>query len=287
MSSPRGSPQGMHRWIEENKSSFVPPVCNKLMYGAGQLKVMFIGGPNVRKDYHMEEGEEIFYQVKGDMVLKIVEKGVHKDVTIKEGEIFVLPCRIPHSPQRFENTVGLVIERERLDNETDGLRYYADRSTDILWEEWFHCFDLGTQLGPVIKKFFASQEHATGKLPEGKTFAPPPFELDTTTSVMKPFDFNQWIKEHRSEFQTNTGKALFGKGEFEVVVLGEGIQQLSGKETFLWQLEGETTLEYENGVTKVLKSDDVILITAEERCTVKRSANSVGVSVITNPLACK
>ena len=48
---------------------------------------MFIGGPNVRKDYHMEEGEEIFYQVKGDMVLKIVEKGVHKDVPIKEGEV--------------------------------------------------------------------------------------------------------------------------------------------------------------------------------------------------------
>lgn len=97
-------------------------------YGEGQLKVMFIGGPNVRKDYHLEEGEEIFYQVKGDMVLKIVEKGVHKDIPIKEGEvcvhcpctfgkfmkqfivkqIFVLPCRIPHSPQRFENTVGLV-----------------------------------------------------------------------------------------------------------------------------------------------------------------------------------
>ena len=58
-----------------------------IRYGAGQLKVMFIGGPNVRKDYHMEEGEEIFYQVKGDMVLKIVEKGVHKDVPIKEGEV--------------------------------------------------------------------------------------------------------------------------------------------------------------------------------------------------------
>ena len=27
----------------------------------------------------------------------------------------------------------------------------------------------------------------------------------------------QWIKEHRSEFQTNTGKSLFGKGEFEVI----------------------------------------------------------------------
>ena len=62
-------------WITTNEPSFVPPVCNKLMHGAGQLKVMFIGGPNVRRDYHIEEGEELFYQVRGDMVLKIVEKG--------------------------------------------------------------------------------------------------------------------------------------------------------------------------------------------------------------------
>jgi len=77
------------QWIEENKSSFVPPVCNKLMYGAGQLKVMFIGGPNQRKDYHIEEGEEFFMQLRGDMCLPIVEKGVHKDVPIKEGEVIV------------------------------------------------------------------------------------------------------------------------------------------------------------------------------------------------------
>ena len=28
-------------------------------YGTGQLKVMFVGGPNVRKDYHIDEGEEV------------------------------------------------------------------------------------------------------------------------------------------------------------------------------------------------------------------------------------
>ena len=66
---------------------------------------------------------------------------------IKEGEIFQLPSRIPHSPQRQANTVGLVIERERYEHETDGLRYYQEGTTDPLWEKWFYCHDLGKQLG--------------------------------------------------------------------------------------------------------------------------------------------
>lgn len=198
-----------------------------------------------------------------------------------------MPCRIPHSPQRFENTVGLVIERERLNTENDGLRYYIENSTDILWEEWFYCYDLGTQLGPVIKKFFASQDYQTGKPPEGKVFPPPPFELDVTTEVSKPFNFHQWIQENRDGFQNDAGKPLFDRGEFKVIVYGAGTQQFSGKETFLWQLEGEATITYEGDITKTLAPDQVILIKAEERCTVKRSSNSVGISVVTDPQACK
>ncbi|KAG7255005.1 hypothetical protein CRUP_006079 [Coryphaenoides rupestris] len=117
-----------------------------------QLNIMFVGGPNTRKDYHIEEGEEIFYQLKGDMCLKVVENGKHKDVHIKEGEMFLLPARIPHSPQREANTVGLVVERRRLLTETDCLRYYVEDSTELLFEKWFYCENLGTQLVPVIKE---------------------------------------------------------------------------------------------------------------------------------------
>ena len=70
------------------------------------MKVFYVGGPNQRKDYHMEEGEELFYMRKGDMTLKIVEGGVFKDVNIKEGQVFLLPAKIPHSPQRQANTVS-------------------------------------------------------------------------------------------------------------------------------------------------------------------------------------
>ena len=112
----------VEKWIAENEKFFLPPVCNKMMHNT-QLKVFYVGGPNQRKDYHLEEGEELFYMRRGDMCLKILQNGKFKDVHIKEGQVFLLPGRIPHSPQRNENTVGLVIERERLKIETDGLRY--------------------------------------------------------------------------------------------------------------------------------------------------------------------
>lgn len=275
------------QWIEENKDSFVPPVCNKLMHGAGQLKIMFIGGPNQRKDYHIEEGEEFFFQLKGDMCLKIVEKDAHKDVEIKEGECYLHPSRIPHSPQRFENTVGLVIERERSKEEFDGLRYYIDGTTDPLWEEWFYCYDLGIQLGPVIKKYFASEEHKTGKPPPGKVFDPPPVEIDVTTATDKPFSLKQWIADNTAELNEKGFKRLFGDGEFKIIVWGEGDQE--GKpagEAFLWQLEGEADVSCDRGNGKLTKGS-CVLIKDGEKFTVKRPKGSIGISVTTDPLANK
>lgn len=153
---------GVRAWVEENRGSFQPPVCNKLMHQE-QLKVMFVGGPNTRKDYHIEEGEEVFYQLEGDMVLRVLEQGKHRDVVIRQGEIFLLPARVPHSPQRFANTVGLVVERRRLETELDGLRYYVGDTMDVLFEKWFYCKDLGTQLAPIIQEFFSSEQYRTGK----------------------------------------------------------------------------------------------------------------------------
>lgn len=159
------------------------------MYNEGQLKVMFVGGGNVRKDYHIEQGEEIFYMLKGNMQLPIIEKGKPKFVKIREGEWFRLPRAIPHSPQRPElGSMGLVIERERAADELDALRYYTDDFSDILFEEQFHCTDLGTQLPPIIKKFFESEQYKTGKPIPGHPNNPEkPYEIDmTTTFVIQP-----------------------------------------------------------------------------------------------------
>uniref|UniRef100_A0A8C6JTS9 3-hydroxyanthranilate 3,4-dioxygenase n=1 Tax=Melopsittacus undulatus TaxID=13146 RepID=A0A8C6JTS9_MELUD len=198
----------VRKWIEDNKSAFLPPVCNKLMH-RHQLNVMFVGGPNERKDYHIEEGEELFYQVKGDMCLKIIENGKRKDIVIREGEMFLLPARIPHSPQRYANTMGLVIERERLKTEIDGLRYYVGDSTDVLFEKWFHCEDLGTQLAPIIQEFFNSRQYQTGKPNPDEILKETPFPLNFT-SVMEPFSFRGWLNDHRGEIQQKKSLSMFG-----------------------------------------------------------------------------
>ena len=100
---------------------------------------------------------------KGNMSLPILTNGQFRTVHIREGDVFLLPGRIPHSPQREKDTVGLVIERERLLTETDGLRYYVGDTTRTLFERWFYCDDLGSQLKPVIEEFFASEECRTGE----------------------------------------------------------------------------------------------------------------------------
>ena len=117
----------LETWIRENEASFAPPVMNKLMH-RDQLSIMFVGGPNEREDFHLEEGSEFFYQLRGSMQLPTVQAGQRVVVTIREGEVYLLPSRIPHSPQRPERgSIGLVIERQRYEHEPpDGLRYYTD-----------------------------------------------------------------------------------------------------------------------------------------------------------------
>ena len=102
------SPLNIKAWIEENRDLLKPPVGNKCVWNDGEFIVMVVGGPNNRKDYHYNETPEFFYQLEGDIVLKIIDKGVAKDIHIKEGDIYLLPSKVPHSSQRGANTVGIV-----------------------------------------------------------------------------------------------------------------------------------------------------------------------------------
>lgn len=153
-------PFNLQGWINDNRHLLAPPVGNKQIYVANDdFIVMIVGGPNGRKDYHYEDGEELFYQLEGDIQVKIInEDGTPETIDIREGEMFLLPARVPHSPQRPANTVGLVIERTRHAGEVDKLMWFCDHCQHPLYAAQFELRDIGTQIKGAIGEF-ASDEH--------------------------------------------------------------------------------------------------------------------------------
>ena len=156
-------PFNLMAWVEENSHYFKPPVGNKQVYlDNGDFIVMIVGGPNGRKDYHYEAGEELFYQLKGDITLKIIhEDGTPEDIQIKEGEMFLLPPRVPHSPQRPADTIGLVVERYRYKGEKDKLMWFCENCNEKLYEDSFEMKDIVNELPPLMNGFMNSEELRT------------------------------------------------------------------------------------------------------------------------------
>jgi len=148
-------------WIEANRALLKPPVGNKRVFRDGDFIIMVVGGPNARKDYHVDPGQEFFYQLEGDMVLKTMQDGRQVDVPIRAGEVLLIPPGLPHSPQRPANTVGLVIERARRAGELDGFQWYCERCGHRLYEEFFPLTDIEKQFPPVFERFFANLQKRT------------------------------------------------------------------------------------------------------------------------------
>ena len=156
------APFNLNSWIESNKHLLKPPVGNKNLYVESEdFIVMIVGGPNARKDYHYNETEELFYQIEGDIIVKTQQNGKMIEVSIKEGEMFLLPPKIPHSPIRPEGSVGLVIERKRKKDDKDGLMWFSDKENALLYEEYFHLTNIEKDFLPVFKRFYKSEKLRT------------------------------------------------------------------------------------------------------------------------------
>jgi len=158
------APINLKKWIDENRHLLKPPVGNQQVYKLNEdFIVMVVGGPNARKDFHFEDPEELFYQVEGDITVSIQEDGKRRDIEIREGEMFLLPPRVPHSPKRPANTVGLVIERYRTEKEYDSCMWFCEQCNNKLHEETFPLKDIVNQLPQIMGKFYADLNLRTCK----------------------------------------------------------------------------------------------------------------------------
>lgn len=153
----------LKRWVEENKDYFKPPFrTNRLIVSHKDFLVMVLRGPNTRLDFHIEPGDEFFYQVEGDMELHLKPEGERRQVVrIKEGEIFVCPGGMAHSPRRYENTWGLVIERKRRPEEKEEFAWFCEKCDALVLSRTMDQGNIPAQVAQVYQEFNDSEQLRT------------------------------------------------------------------------------------------------------------------------------
>ncbi len=152
----------LQNWIDEHKHLLKPPVGNQQIWKDADLMVTIVGGPNKRTDYHDDPVEEFFYQLKGDMLLKLFDGKEFYDVPIREGDIFLLPPHVRHSPQRpQEGSIGLVIEPARPEGELDAIEWYCFECQSLVHRAEVDLESIVDDLPPIYEAFYSSQNART------------------------------------------------------------------------------------------------------------------------------
>ncbi|SDR89217.1 3-hydroxyanthranilate 3,4-dioxygenase [Christiangramia echinicola] len=160
---PVDGPFNLNKWIEQNRESLKPPVGNRNLYKeSGDYIVMVVAGPNARKDYHYNETEELFYQLEGNIQVHIQDNGEKTTMKLGPGDMYLHPAKVPHSPERSEGSIGLVIERKRIGEDgKDGLMWFCDNCNHKLHEVYFPLQDIETDFLQHFRHFYNSKELRT------------------------------------------------------------------------------------------------------------------------------
>lgn len=168
-------PLNLLKWVEEHRGELKPPVGNKMVWKdeRGTI-IMIVGGPNARKDYHVNVTEEFFYQIEGDITVGIIhpDTGKPEDIVIREGEIYLLPANVPHNPKRPAGTIGLVVEQPRPDGAKDKLQWYSDDTHELVHEAEFTLENIEVDLKRIMQEFWSNEELRTCKS-TGSVISPP------------------------------------------------------------------------------------------------------------------
>jgi 3-hydroxyanthranilate 3,4-dioxygenase len=160
-------------WVIENEGMLRPPVNNQAMFTGDDFIVQVVGGPNQRTDFHVDPYEEWFYQLEGDMHVNVVTDDGVKTVHVREGETWLLPGNLPHSPQRPNpGSIGLVIERIREDGVLEKFQWYCENCGELVHEVELQVTNIVADLPPVFDAFYNDRDARTcrgcGALHPGK-----------------------------------------------------------------------------------------------------------------------
>jgi len=245
--------ENMLEWLDKYGDEFKPPIGNKIMFN-NQLIVFFVKGPNQRIDFHIEHGEEIFFMIHGNMNLIIMANGVYKNVVIKEGEFFVLPPRIYHSPQRLENTLGFVIERQRdPEKEYDGIIFFDKESSKIKHDVYVNLVDLQRQIRDLTIKALKDINEGNCSVTHN-----PPIKPQENINLMKPISLANFMKENESLIQTTCCVSLLSKEyQSKIHILSNGKFEFIGNafDTIIWIFRGSASLTIGSEIVQLNISD--------------------------------
>jgi 3-hydroxyanthranilate 3,4-dioxygenase len=120
------APISLAGWLRDHADQLKPPVGNQQIWPNSDLLCTVVGGPNQRTDFHVDPLEEYFHQFKGNASLLVADRGKFERIHLREGDVFLLPAYVRHSPQRPEaGSLCTVIERARPAGLLDAFEWYC------------------------------------------------------------------------------------------------------------------------------------------------------------------
>ena len=154
-------PLNLTNWIDEHRDDLKPPAGGKTIWTDTDFIVTVVGGPNDRRDYHENCREEFYFQLKGDMTLRVIDAGEPRDIPIREGEIYLLPPLVLHSPQRKADTVGLIVERSREQGVIDAFEWFCESCGARVHRREIQVAGLEQGVNQVIEEYDSNPELRT------------------------------------------------------------------------------------------------------------------------------
>jgi 3-hydroxyanthranilate 3,4-dioxygenase len=147
-------------WIAENREGFRKPVGNKVIWRDSEF-IAFVSGANSRNDFHINPGDEIFLQVKGDIRVDLQIDGERVINPVREGEVLLIPAGVPHAPRRPAGTWGFIVERQRKPGELDGFAWHCETCNEKLHSTEFQLEDIEAQFAQMLRDFDADEAKRT------------------------------------------------------------------------------------------------------------------------------